>query len=335
MKKLEFIQLQKENEHHYQLFQSLMIPYNQELDSHKSRCTDLDVILKITRGTLNMQGPHDRHLELCYDGNILVGFLYGKVDHAEHKGYVKPNYGYIMEFYVKPEFRRKGYGQAMFQRLNNLFVLDGVTRMYLTADPVTGKPFWESIGFECTGEKSPENGLYIYEADVQPMKSVLPDTALPLNIKPALPEHAGFISMFYEQNRERLHGSFISISGWRKILSKKDSDEQNFLICKGETPAAWMRINGLMDGNMSWISMLIVNDKNQRQGIGTFAINYAEEYIRIKGKNAVGIHTTEDNIPAQNLYKRCGYLVIGYGECITGNGQKQMGYTFKKILREL
>ena len=92
-----------------------------------------------------------------------IGFLYGKIDHEDHKGFIKPGYGYIMEFYVKPDHRRKGYGKMMFKRLERLFHLDGAEMMYLTADPVTGKPFWEAQGFQNTMEKSPENQLYIYE----------------------------------------------------------------------------------------------------------------------------------------------------------------------------
>jgi len=40
-------------------------------------------------------------------------------------------------------------------------------QMYLTADPVTGRPFWEAIGFANTGECSPENQLFIYEKTVE------------------------------------------------------------------------------------------------------------------------------------------------------------------------
>jgi len=167
MNKLIFVQLQKNDEEDYRQLKNLMIPYNRELDIHENRETAEDFILKITASMLNMLGPYDRHLELCYDGDHLVGFLYGKVDHEGHKGFIKPGFGYIMEFYVKPEFRRKGYGKAMFERLEGLFVSHGAKRMYLTSDPVTGRPFWEAMGFECTKEKSPENRLLIFEKDVR------------------------------------------------------------------------------------------------------------------------------------------------------------------------
>ena len=68
-----------------------------------------------------------------------------------------------MEFYVRPEHRRRGYGRRMFLHMERLFRENGAKRMYLTADPVTGKPFWEALGFVNTGERSPDNGLEIYE----------------------------------------------------------------------------------------------------------------------------------------------------------------------------
>ncbi|MBO5648817.1 MAG: hypothetical protein J6S76_02775, partial [Clostridia bacterium] len=54
------------------------------------------------------------------------------------------------------------------KRLERLFHIDGAEMMYLTADPVTGKPFWESMGFVNVNEKSPENQLYIYEKPITP-----------------------------------------------------------------------------------------------------------------------------------------------------------------------
>lgn len=63
------------------------------------------------------------------------------------------------------------------------------------------------------------------------------------NIIPATAEEARFVMMFYAQNLEVLHGKYIPLAGWKEILSKDDPDEQNFLICKGAMPVAWLRVN--------------------------------------------------------------------------------------------
>ncbi len=163
---MKFLQVTAQNQADVQTFTALMKAYIAELDEHEKEPMPQAFKQKWIGSIIAMQGPHDRHLELCYLGAECIGFLYGKIDHADHRGYIKPGYGYIMEFYVKPQYRRKGYGKRMFEHLERLFSIDGGTRMYLTADPVSGKPFWEAIGFENTGEISPENQLYIYEKAV-------------------------------------------------------------------------------------------------------------------------------------------------------------------------
>lgn len=100
-------------------FYALALLYGAELDSHQNRNTPKEILIKWAESMINIQGEHDRHLELCYDGDNLIGFLYGKIDHPDHKGYIKVGYGYIMEFYVLPEFRRKGYGKQMYRHLEN------------------------------------------------------------------------------------------------------------------------------------------------------------------------------------------------------------------------
>ena len=163
MNRLNFVQLYAENEDNCAAFEQLMWQYAKELDRHQGRATPDDVTAKWIQSIIQIQGDSDRHLELCYNDKTLIGFLYGKIDRPEHRGFIKAGYGYIMEFFVLPEFRRKGYGKEMYLRLKTLFMKDGAKQIYLTSDPVTGKPFWESLGFVNTGERSPENGLEIYE----------------------------------------------------------------------------------------------------------------------------------------------------------------------------
>lgn len=166
MNRLTFVQLCAENKDTCAAFEQLMWQYARELDEHQSRTTPTDFIAKWIKSMIQMQGDNDRHLELCYDNKTRIGFLYGKIDHPEHKGFIKAGYGYIMEFFVLPEYRRNGYGKEMYLHLEKLFKQDGAKRMYLTSDPITGKPFWESLGFVKTGEKSPETHQEIYEKQI-------------------------------------------------------------------------------------------------------------------------------------------------------------------------
>lgn len=159
MRSMNFVQIEKTNITHFNLFKELLISYIEEIDKHHPdrEATSRETISEYAQGMINMQGVYDRHLELCYDGDKLIGFYYAKVDHEGHKGFIKPEYCFIMEFYVVPQYRRRRYGQAMFKRIQSQFACHNVEKMYLTADPVTGEPFWIFLGFEHYGEISPEN----------------------------------------------------------------------------------------------------------------------------------------------------------------------------------
>ena len=163
---IKYVRVSAQNQETCTAFRELMTSYMEELNAHSDVPLPMELLPKWIDSIIAMQGPSDRHTQLCYVGENLIGFLYGKVDHEDHKGFIKPGYGYIMEFYVRPQYRRKGYGKKMFLHMEYLFRKDGAKRMYLTADPVSGKHFWEAMGFLNTGEQSPENKLDIYEKDV-------------------------------------------------------------------------------------------------------------------------------------------------------------------------
>lgn len=165
MNELKFVTI-KNTRKHNKLLESIMIPYCQELDRNVGRETPEATLKKFIASIVSMSEDKDRFVELCYLGKDLIGFAYGKIDREEHRGYVHPGWGYVMEFYVKPEYRRNGYGKDMYNHLENIFKSNGISNIWLTADPVTGEPFWSAVGFTNSGDKSPENNLYIYEKEV-------------------------------------------------------------------------------------------------------------------------------------------------------------------------
>lgn len=141
-----------------------MIPsYMKELDENAGIENNPELATKWGNSIINLQGGQDRYLELCYDGDRIIGFIYGKIDSEKHKGYIRPGWGYVMELYVLPEYRRKGVARSLYSRLDSYFAANGVKEQYLTADAVTGVPFWESIGFVRTDVKMPDNGMDIFE----------------------------------------------------------------------------------------------------------------------------------------------------------------------------
>lgn len=78
-----------------------------------------------------------------------------------------PNFGYIMEFYVLPQYRRQGYGESMFKNIEKTFMNHGTKYMYLTPEEVSGEPFWYTLGFVDSGKIDPDNHRPIYIKKVE------------------------------------------------------------------------------------------------------------------------------------------------------------------------
>lgn len=336
MDKLYFAEVTEKNR---DVFHRLMLDYAKELDEQQQRVTEQKTLEKWTDSVIEKGSNDGRYLKLCYAEGKAVGFVYGKVDSSSDMGYKKPGYGYVMEFYVIPDCRRKGYGRKMFRRLERFFECGGVKRMYLTAAPVIGKLFWEAIGFACTGEISPENGLEFYEKSLTPEQvSVYVEGETSFEKKPEMfsavqavsSDDARFAGIIYGQNIAALHGNEINFEDFCSILSCGDNDERHFLILKGAVPCAYLKINGLESDGAGWISLLAVKPVFKRRGAGEYAVKYAEKFMRSMGKTEVRIHTTNDNIPARGLYEKCGYSISEHITYVTGDGVKRQGLTYSK-----
>lgn len=165
MRELKFVTV-KDKRKYNKILENIMLPYYRELDRNVGRETPEETLKRFIASIVSMSEDKDRFVELCYLGKDLIGFAYVKIDRERHRGYVRPGWGYVMEFYVKPEHRRNGYGKKIYKHLENILKSNGVSNIWLTADPVTGEPFWSAIGFTNSGEKSPENNLYIYEKTI-------------------------------------------------------------------------------------------------------------------------------------------------------------------------
>jgi ribosomal protein S18 acetylase RimI-like enzyme len=132
-------------------------------------------------------------------------------------------------------------------------------------------------------------------------------------------------------NKNALHAKDFTLAEWQETFaaSQTDSDEELFIITQNGIPVAWLKINGL-DGDTAWIAMLVVDSQHHRQGIGSFAVRFAEEYVLARGFTQIGIHTTVDNISAQECYTKAGYTITDSGECHGSDGVNRNGYTLMK-----
>lgn len=236
------------------------------------------------------------------------------------------NLWYYGDLFVSPNYRRNKIATKMLEAAMEKLKESGaeILRAYVEPANTASINLQKSLGFI---EKPYEVFDHLLnEGDIM-FELCLPSK---YEVIPATAEEAIFICMFYAQNIEALHGKEIPLSEWKEILSKDDPDEQNFLICKGAMPVAWLRVNGLSGKETAWISMLVVSNNAHRQGVGSFAVKYAEEFVQSKGFTSLGIKTTADNVAAVACYKKLGYEIIGEHIGAVGDGVKRPGYTLHR-----
>jgi len=156
-----------------------------------------------------------------------------------------------------------------------------------------------------------------------------------LHAIPLTAEFVSFVDTVYEQNRDVLHGNIISIEEWHSVFGEDiDPYEVNFIIMADNQPTAWLKINGLNKEKPS-ISMLVVENFFKRCGVGSFAIHFAEEYIKRLGKSSLLIFTTKDNEPAAQCYLKNEYKIVDEIQYAVGDGIIRPGYKLQKDIVEL
>lgn len=222
------------------------------------------------------------------------------------KNETNPLLWYYGDLFVIPEYSRMGVAKQMIHTaINHLSEIGATTlRCYVEPNNMPSRNLQISVGFS---EKTFESfnsfindGEIMYEIDIPNCLTIIPATI----------HEAYFVRILFVQNKDSLNTSDISLREWKELLSAEDPDEKHFLICKGAMPVAYMKINGLLNNNEAWISMLFVAENFQRQGIGSFAIHYAERYIKEKGFDSIAIQTDMNNLSAQNCYLKCGYQIF-------------------------
>ncbi len=165
MKNTTHIQIYKKDHDLYNDIFPLWLAYFNELyegNGDDEKPTEDETILDLNR-RIKIQGRRpDMHFEMLYYDNAPIGFANFAIDTGGISGLIEKGYGSVMEFYIAPEFRRKGYGQLFYEHIEKTLKNDGAQNLYLTSDTVTGLPFWIAMGFSDSGKIDPDNKILIY-----------------------------------------------------------------------------------------------------------------------------------------------------------------------------
>lgn len=108
---------------------------------------------------------------------------------------------------------------------------------------------------------------------------------------------------------ESLHWSptAAEIEDAYETIWSKDPDEAHYIIAVQDKPVGWLKLNGLMDHQTLWVSMLVLHPLEQSKGYGRKVLVQVEEMAVNRGFRSVGIQTTADNTAAIALYQKRGY----------------------------
>lgn len=166
MKELTFVQIEKDNQEHYELAKKLWLPFSREIDEHEGITETEDEMLHDLTRRINIQGNRpDMHFELVLENGEPVGIAMFAIDTGTVYGLLESGYGVITGFYICPEFRRRGYGREFYEHIETILINDGAPKIYLTPDGITGEPFWTALGFKNSGKFDPDDKKYIYIKD--------------------------------------------------------------------------------------------------------------------------------------------------------------------------
>lgn len=213
---------------------------------------------------------------------------------------------YYGDLFVTSEYRRIGIAKQMiYAAINHLSEMGVKTfRCYVEPNNTPSRNLQTSVGFSIKPfEKFNgfiNDGQIMYEIKIPSCLTIIPATV----------DEAYFVRILFAQNKDSLNAENIGLSEWKELLAADDPDEKHFIVCKGAMPVAYMKLNGLVSRREAWISMLFVAKDFQHQGIASFAINYAEEYLKEKEFKSIAIQTDINNLPAQNCYLQCGYMIV-------------------------
>ncbi|MBL4936847.1 GNAT family N-acetyltransferase [Clostridium sp. YIM B02515] len=140
---VEYVKISRENPDRCRDFLNLGYEYMKEI------AADMPVEIhdKFLNSILSKQFKNKRWLIGLIVNDNMVGFIHFKVDESERIGW-----GYILEFYIMPDFRRKGLGRKLYNFAKETLISCGIKDVWLSADKVNGESFWFSMGFIDTEE---------------------------------------------------------------------------------------------------------------------------------------------------------------------------------------
>ena len=223
------------------------------------------------------------------------------------KNETDPTLWYYGDLFVIPAYRRMGIATQMIRAaIHHLSEIGAATlRCYVDPANLPSRNLQTAVGFAekpyQTFNKLTNDGEIMYEIGIPGCLTVIPATM----------HEAYFVRLLFAQNKSAFPAENIRLCEWKALLSAEEQDKKHFLVCKGAVPLAYMQLHAQMIAKEMWISMLFVAKDFQHQGVGSFAIRFAERYATEAGFCYVKTSVDKDNAIAHDFFAKCGYTMIG------------------------
>lgn len=136
-----------------------------------------------------------------------------------------------------------------------------------------------------------------------------------ISIRKVIEKDADFL--FSLMNNESVLDSLseigTSLETWEVAVSEwnNDVDEEDYVILDNDIPIGWLAINNLTSQEkQAFVKMIAILPHRQGLGIGTYVINRIIQNLKLRGYESIALYTDQNNVKAQNCYKRCGFVII-------------------------
>ena len=117
-------------------------------------------------------------------------------------------------------------------------------------------------------------------------------------------------------------------------VAKKDNKIVGALILRHKPEEGYKNVDWFAESNYEKIYViytLAVHPDFSRAGIGKQLLGFAEELARKEECISLRLDVVKDNIPAENLYKKCGYKYVG----TTSLGYEEFGLPWYNLYEKV
>jgi GNAT superfamily N-acetyltransferase len=159
---INFIPLNQNNSEQFAVFCELLTEYDAEIDEKPLDTQDQERIKRIAKYIIKCADRENSWVELLYAQNKSIGFMFYEIDDGSYGAPETLGYGFIREFYIRPEYRKQGLGTGCYKKIEDTFQKHAVKQIWLTCETETGAPFWSSLGFVNTEKRCQKNDIDIY-----------------------------------------------------------------------------------------------------------------------------------------------------------------------------